>query len=661
MKNTKKQTTINNSEQKTKKDNENLLEGVISGTKQSYAFCYVENYNDFFIPATKTKGAIHGDRVLIKPIRTTGQSSEAQVIKILSRANKVLVGEIIQLKNQLYFKADNPKISKYVLLENSEENKKNLGLKVLCNLYYQPHNDRERFKGKIVEVLGDREDVSVLETAILREYNIYETFPAEVSAKAISLNKQGVTKKDMENRLDLTNEEMFTIDGEDAKDFDDAISLKILPNGNYYLGVHIADVGHYVPRDSVIDKEAFLRGTSVYFPTLTFPMLPEELSNGICSLSEDQNRLTVSVFIEIDNNGDIVNHKICESVIKSKARLTYMQVHHVLSGASLDNKAGKFATTLEQMNKLAKILQNKMKQNGELDFDLREVHFVVDESNKIIAVEDRERNDAHKLIESFMIIANQVVSKHHFDLKLPFIYRVHETPTLERVGALLDFLKNFDLQLPPLPQVITPHFFKDILKQVNTLNIKETLNKVVLRSLKKAVYKPERLGHFGLALMDYCHFTSPIRRYSDLVIHRIIKDNLHGKRYGKDMNNYVFESSEQASLKERNADEAERAMDDLKKAQYMKDFVGQEFEAIITSVTNFGFFVELSNTVEGLVRIETLPKDSYLFFEKSLQLKGANHTYSIGESISVVLVNVSLQERKIDFVLKETLNQVKNA
>lgn len=641
--------TTKNAKSNTK--NEKLLEGTILGTKQSYVFCAVEGMNDFFVPATKTKGALHGDKVLIKPLSMTEQSQEAQVVRVLSRANTILVGEVIKHQGELFFKADNPKISKYILLENTKENQKLLAQKVVCKLTYQPQSSRERFKGEIIEVLGDKEDTAVLEKALLREYNIYETFPEEVLAKAKELSQKGVTENDKKNRLDLTKEEIFTIDGEDARDFDDAISLEILPNGNFYLGVHIADVGYYVPKDGVIDKEAFLRGTSVYFPTMVFPMLPEELSNDICSLKENVDRLTMSVFMEVDKNGEVKKYKIAESVIKSKGRLTYNQVHAVLIGADNKNKAFKFVKTLKKMQELSIILKNRLKRNGELDFDLKEPYFIIDDNNKIVAIEERERNEAHTLIESFMILTNEVIAKHHFNLNLPFLYRVHEAPTKEKVDTLLDFLKNFEITIKKAPEVITSAYMKEILKAIEHLPIKETLNKVVLRSLKKAVYKPEKIGHFGLALADYSHFTSPIRRYPDLVIHRIVKDTLHNKKQNSKMKNFVFEAGEQSSNKERNADEAERAMDDLKKAEYMQSYLGKEFEGIITSVTNFGFFVELDNTVEGLVRLETLPKDGYLFFEKSLMLKGLKHTYSVGDKVKVILANVSLQERKIDFVL----------
>lgn len=632
------------------KDKQQLLEGKIVGTKQAYLFCTVPELPDFFIPPKKTKNALNGDTVLIRVISATMESTEAEVVKVLKRANSTLVGEVMYYKNEMIFKADNPKISKYIRISKSNSLGAVPGQKVVCKLIKQPTSLREQFAGEIVEILGANDDSFVLEKSILREFNIYETFPEEVIESAEKQAKRGVKEKDLAGRKDLREEETFTIDGEDARDFDDAVSLKMLPNGNYYLGVHIADVGHYVAKDSVIDQEAYLRGTSVYFPTKVFPMLPEGLSNDICSLKENVERLTISVFAEINSNGKVENYDICESVIKSKARLTYNEVFDALCGKQ--TKASQFLKTLQKMNDLAKILKNKRQSLGELDLDLAEPYFVIDENNKVVDIKKRERNDAHKLIESFMILANEVVAKHFHSLKVPFVYRIHEAPTLEKTQALLDFLKNFDVNMPKVPKVITPLYYADILKQLDGKSAEETLNKVVLRSLQKAVYKDECVGHFGLALEFYCHFTSPIRRYPDLVIHRIIKDKLHNKNFEPALKNFVFEASETSSIRERGADEAERAIDDLKKCEFMKDKVGQEFDGIITSVNNFGFFVELESTVEGLVRVETLPKDSYLYFEKSLILKGANHSFGIGDKVKVVLSAVNVFERKIDFVLK---------
>ncbi len=652
-----------------KSKNGMILEGVVMGSGKNFLFCRVENMPDFFIPATKSKGAIDGDIILIKvlsnPRFSSGrlldnnittkneQSTLAQVVKIKKRANSQLVGELVRIKDNIFFKPDNKKIGNLIKIEKRHLLDAKFGEKVVCKLTYQPENLKEQFQGEIIEILGDINSNEVLELSILREHNIYEFFPKEVIEFADKLSKKGISNEEKIGRLDLTKEKIFTIDGADAKDFDDAVSLKILNNGNYYLGVHIADVGHYVKRNNVLDKEAFLRGTSVYFPTMVFPMLPESLSNGICSLSENEERLTLSVFLEINPKGDVVNHEIKESYIKSVARLTYDEVYSVLisSKNAKETKAEKLKEILIQMNKLAKILKNKRVGLGELDLDISEPYFVLDANGEITDVKKRERNDAHRLIESFMIVCNEIVAKHFNKLKIPFVYRIHEKPTMEKLIALLDFLKGLGINTPPLPNIITPSFYAQLLKLIENHPIKENLNKMILRSLQKARYLDDCVGHFGLALEFYCHFTSPIRRYPDLVIHRIIKNFIKTNKSEKDLKDFVFEASEQSSLKEKSAEEAERDVDDLKRAQLMKKHIGEIFTGIISGVTNFGIFVELDNTVEGLIKIENLPQDYYLFYEKTLKLKGQKRTFSIGDRVDVKVVSSNVYERKIEFEL----------
>ena len=630
-----------------------LFEGVFVGTGKAYNFCFCSDINqEVFVPPKKSKGAINGDRVMVKLSKDAEQRYEAQVVKITKRANERIVGQLIRLKNEFFVKPDNLKISKYIKIEKRFLFGASVGQKVVCKLIYQPENEKDRFLGEICEILGENESEEVLELAIMRERHIYEAYPADVVEECDNINKKGISENDLKNRVDLTESEIFTIDGADAKDLDDAISLEILENGNYYLGVHIADVGNYVKRGSKTDNEAFLRGTSVYFPTMTFAMLPKTLSNGICSLFENELRLTLSVFMEINSKGDVVNHKICESYIKSKARLTYDDVYAVITGQGGSEKAKQFENTFLKMNELAKLLQNKRENAGSLDFEIAEPYFEIDENNQVVAIKKRDRNDAHKLIESFMVVCNETVAKEFCSLQKPFAYRVHETPTLEKLNSLKDFLAGIGIDCPPVPSKITPQYYGEILSLFKDSVIKESLNKMVLRSLQKAKYSTECLGHFGLALDFYCHFTSPIRRYPDLLIHRIIKDHLNGKKEKPDLEDFVFEACEQSSLKERSADEAEREVDDLKKAQFMKKFVGEEFEGVISSVNSFGFFVELENTVEGLVRVESLPDDHYLFFEKSLKLKGQKRTFSIGDKVKVILANVDIYQRKIDFSLK---------
>lgn len=626
-----------------------FIEGIICGTSKGFAFFRSNDLPDLFIPERYTKGAIEGDKVAVRVLSLEGEKGEAKVEKILMRANHTLVGLLIKTKNEFLVKPDNNKISKFIKIEKRHLLNAEVGQKVVCKLLYQPENVKERILGEIIEVLGDPEANEVMELSIMREYHIYETYPQEVIAQAQLLEKKGVTDKDKRNRKDLTKQEIFTIDGADAKDLDDAVSLTMLENGNYCLGVHIADVGHYVTKDSVIDKEAFMRGTSVYFPTMTFAMLPKSLSNGICSLSENVERLTLSVEIEIDKNGDVKNHKIFESYIKSVSRLTYDEVYQVLIGKD-DNKlkASKHKQTLLKMLELSNIIKKKRQLLGELDFDIAECEFVI-ENDIVTQVKKRERNDAHKLIENFMIMANQVIAEQFCLNNVPFAYRVHEKPTKEKVEGVVSYLEGIGLTVPQVPDDITTQYYSSLIQSVEDTNIKESLNKVILRSMQKAKYAPQCLGHFGLGLTYYCHFTSPIRRYPDLTIHRIIKDSLKNKSFDENLKEFVFEACEQSSLKERNADEAERAVDDLKKAQYMVNHIGEEYEGVVSSVTNFGLFVELENGIEGLIRVENLPENNYLFFEKSLKLKGQNTCYSLGDKIKIRVLASNIYERKIEF------------
>lgn len=650
MRNLMKKKEIRQKKHTAKRNSAQYEQGKICGTGRGFAFFRSEKYPDIFIAEKFTKGAIDGDQVLVKIISFDGEKGECRVEKILQRANSTLVGVLIKLKKEIFFKADNAKIGKYIKIEKRNCMDAKVGDKVVCKILYQPENVRDRIIGAVVEVLGDPDKNEVQELSIVRQYNIFTQFPQQVLQEASKLEKNGIKECDKNGRVDLTNQEIFTIDGEDAKDFDDAVSLHVLDNGNYLLGVHIADVGNYVKKGTPLDEEAFARGTSVYFPTMVFAMLPEALSNGICSLQEDVERLTLSVEIELDKDANVKNHKIFESVIKSNSRLTYNQVYDVLTN-NAENKASKHKATLILMDQLSKKIKQNRQKNGEIDFDIPECEFVM-EGDKVVDVKKRERNDAHKLIENFMVLANEVVAKHYCDKNIPFAYRVHEKPTKEKLQGVVDYLRGIGINVD-VPDEITALYYTDVLKKFEGNPLKDTLNKLVLRSMQKAKYSPDCLGHFGLGLQYYCHFTSPIRRYPDLTIHRIIKDCLHEKKLPFDLKDFVYESCEQSSNKERNADEAERAVDDLKKAQYMKNHIGEVFEGVISSVTNFGFFVELENTIEGLVKIESLPEQKYLFFEKSFKLKGQKTCYSLGDKIKIKVISSNIYDRKIEFALAD--------
>ncbi len=636
-------------------ENTNFVKGRLIGNNKGYAFVDVDNPNipDFFVPASKLNGAYNGDIVLINPLSKTDLSQEAEVVKVLKRNNLTLVGTFSKLKHgDGFVVADNNKFSKQIFVSRKKSMDAVAGQKVVVKVEFgQKH---ERLNGEIIEILGNESDFKTLQLALIRAHKLYEEFPKEVIDEAERI-PQKVLPKEIASRLDLRDELTFTIDGADARDFDDAVSIS--KNGkNFVLGVHIADVGNYVKYNSELDGEAYLRGTSSYFPNLVLPMLPVALSNGICSLNEGEDRLTLSCIMEIDPSGKVVKHKICESVINSKKRFTYDEVFAVIKGEN--NALAKFSDfkdAILQMNELSHILGDVKKANGMLDLDIPEPHFELDENEKVKVVMPRERNEAHILIENFMVVANETIAKHYATKKYPFIYRVHEKPTRDKISSFLNFVNSLGVSTPEQIGDVEPTYIQEVLKSLNGKDFEKTCNKVLLRSLQKARYSEDCLGHFGLALEYYCHFTSPIRRYPDLCIHRIIKEDL--KKNGltesrkEELLDFVTDASLRSSEREKNATEAERDVDDLYKTYYMQDHLNEEFEGIISGVQPYGFYVELSNTVEGLVKVENLPEDAYLYYEKTFKLKGQNHCYGLGDIVKVKAVMANLAERKIEFVL----------
>ncbi len=626
--------------------------GKFLGSSKGFGFCDIGRQEDIFIPGNRTLGAIDGDQVVVK-LFSTDNGADGEVVKIVKPVER-LVGRVVKVSKNSFLEPDNNKIPfKIPLIKSKISARPND--KVVIKVIRRTNG---KISGEVIEVLGQSDDVKTLELGIIREHNLYEQFSDDVEALANSLNKP-VSAKQKKGRLDLTGIVTFTIDGEDAKDFDDAVSIKALPDDGFELGVHIADVGEYVKTGSVIDEAAFERGTSTYFPIKVLPMLPVALSNGICSLNEGVERLTLSCIMQVDKNGKVEKYDIKESVIKSKARLTYTEVYPILLGKSSTPKANAVKKELQMMGKLAKILQAAREKRGALDLDVPESEFVFDEEGYVVDVKKRERNDAHRLIEEFMVLANETIAKHFALKQIPFVYRVHEKPTVEKTKAVLDFLHALGLSVPQIPKIISPSYFCKLLASVSGKPYTESANKIILRSMQKAVYKNQNLGHFGLALDYYCHFTSPIRRYPDLTIHRIIKESLHNREKFapmrlEELEELTYESALQSSETERNSEKAEREVDDLWLTYLMKDHVGEVFDGRITSVTNFGVFVGLENSAEGLIKIEDLPGDGYLYFEKSLELKNQSRVYKIGDPIKVKLISANVFTRKIDFVPANT-------
>ena len=639
---------------------EEFFEGNLVGNSKGFGFVSIEGFDDdFFIPPNKMGGALDGDKVVICATNIGENSNLAEVRKILEYANQQIIGDLAYGLMGNYVISDNPKIHKVVLINSKDLHDANIGDKVVVKVTAQPAGD-ENLRGEIIEVLGQASDRSVLEKAIIRTNKLPETFPQNVidASSKISQEVQNFEKK---NRVDLTNEIIFTIDGDDSKDLDDAISIKKLENGNFYLGVHIADVGHYVKRGSEIDIEAYKRGTSAYFPGYVIPMLPTSLSNGICSLNERVERLALSCEMEITPNAEVVNHKIFESVIKSVARLTYTRVYETLLGNEKDDKYVKLASKFKLMEELCLILEKDKFNKGYLELDLPETYFEINEKGELVDIHKYEHNIAHRMIESFMIVCNETVAEHFYNLKVPFVYRVHETPPPEKVQNLTGFVEGLGLNPIVFPKNITPKDYQNVLTSAKGKPYEDVLHKVVLISLAKARYCEKCLGHFGLASTYYTHFTSPIRRYSDLTIHRIIKDYLN-KKINKnshteqidELKQFVVEASEQASVTEKRAETTERQVNALKMAEYMQKHIGEVYDGHVCGVTSFGVFVELDNTIEGLVRIENLPDDEYDYQEKTMQLKGRKHSYSFGDAIKIRVVAVDLPKRQIDFCEADT-------
>lgn len=647
---------LNRKDKKQKARNKKFkLQGKIQGTKSDFAFLipFDKTYDDVFIAGKDLKGAINNDTVVCEVGRErNGNRLEGKVIQILERGNERVVGKIFLSKNSAMVMPDDVKFGKDIVVPISKILNAQNGDKVVVKI--DNYSNKKNPVGQVVEVLGAPNKIETEVKAIIRSYDLYEEFPKKVVDYANTMPDE-VDKKKYVNRRDLTKLNCFTIDGEDSRDLDDAISISKNADGTYKLGVHIADVGEYVTYGSVLDKEAFKRGTSVYFPSLVLPMLPRNLSNGICSLNENENRLALSVFMDINDAGVVKNYDICESIIQSKKRFTYTTVTKILEGDEQAIKENKpFVNDLLTMNELNKILIKMREKRGAIDFDIPEVKITLNDLGDVLNVEKAPRDDSHRLIESFMVAANETIATHYNKIKAPFVYRIHETPDGEKMANFVRLATKMGVKTTVNPENVAPLDLQKILKQVSEMDCKYMLNKICLRSMKKAKYSPDCIGHFGLASVKYCHFTSPIRRYPDLTIHRIIKADLRGELTGKfltEQRQFVLASSMHSSDREQAAEKVERDVDDLYRVFYMTHHVGEEFEGKISGVTNFGVFVELENTVEGMVRIADLPRDSYEYDENEFVLKGAKEKFVIGNPVKVKCVRADILAREVDFVL----------
>lgn len=643
-----------------------LFVGKLVSHKKGFGFVESdEEYTqDLFIPADSLNGAMHNDRVIaeITTPATDEKRAEGRIIKVVERAITDVVGTFQESKNFGFVLPDNKKFNKDIFIPKKFFNGARGNDKVVCRITQWPTEDRKP-EGKIIEILGQKGDRYVEIASVIREHGLPEEFPKKVLDEAEKVAIE-IPQEEIDRRLDIRDMNIFTIDGEDAKDLDDAVSIEVLDNGNYKLGVHIADVTHYVKEKSKLDKEALKRATSVYLVDKVIPMLPKTLSNGVCSLNPFEDKLTLSVFMEINHKGDVVKHDIKETIINSKARMTYTEVSDILEkdDEKLKKTFAKVADDFFTAEKLARILMKRREKRGAIDFDFPEAKIILNNDGDVVDIVQYERRISNRIIEEFMLITNETVAEHFFWLNMPFVYRVHETPAHEKIETLNKFISTFGYVIKGDLESVHPKALQGIIEQIHGKTEEKAISTIMLRSLKQARYSPECVGHFGLAAQYYSHFTSPIRRYPDLQIHRIIKEFLNGKISQKrqdQLAQIVDYASTQSSEREREAELAERDVKDIYKARYMEDRVGEEFVGIVSSVTSFGMFIELDNTVEGLVRLADMNDDYYIFDENTFTILGerTKKMYRIGDVVKIKVEKVNVDFKEIDFKLLEKIEQ----
>ena len=638
----------------------NRLTGIYQAHARGFGFVSIEGSDDdVFIPEEESGGALQGDEVEIQITRgagpKTGQRQEGKVIKILKRGMSRIVGYYQKNKSFGFVLPDNQKFLQDVFVPEEKSKGAVTGHKVVVKLTSYG-GDGKKPEGEVVEILGHVNDPGTDVLSIAMSYELPIEFPEKVMNQAERVAKP-VSEADRFGRRDLRDVRMVTIDGEDAKDLDDAVSLEVR-DGSFYLGVHIADVTNYVQENSALDREAKKRGTSVYLADRVIPMLPHTLSNGICSLNAGEDRLALSCLMKIDENGTIVDHEICESVIRVDRRMTYTAVKQILEDEDEEQcrKYEEFIPMFREMARLSSILREKRHRRGAVDFDFPETKVILDEQGRPVELKAYERNTATKLIEDFMLAANETVAEDFFWREIPFVYRIHEAPDEEKIRKLAIFLHNFGYTMHIGNHEVHPKEIQKLLAKVEGKPEEPMIARLALRSMKQAKYTPENEGHFGLAASCYTHFTSPIRRYPDLQIHRIIKETLRGRMDEERIRHYqsiLEEVTKHASETERRAEEAERETVKLKKVQYMKNFIGEEYEGVISGITKWGMYVELPNTIEGLVHVVNMTDDHYEYIEDRYEMQGINtgKTYRLGQKVCVRVMAANELQRTIDFEL----------
>ena len=631
--------------------------GVFTAHQRGFGFVTIEGETeDIFIPGDKVNGAMHMDTVEIAVLPTTsGKRKEGAVLKVIERGMKHVVCTYEASENFGFAVPDNTRFGSDIFIPKGKSMGAVAGHKVVVEVTSYGKKDKKP-EGKVVEIIGHINDPGTDILSIVKAYDMPVEFSEKIMHQVENVSKE-VTDADMAGRMDLRDWTMVTIDGEDAKDLDDAVSL-FMDGDNYVLGVHIADVSNYVQEHSALDVEALKRGTSVYLVDRVIPMLPHALSNGICSLNEAQNRLTLSCIMTINPKGEVIDHKIAETVIRTNRRMTYTNVKKILEGKDPEvmEEYKELVPMFEKMAELASILRKRRMKRGSIDFDFPETKVILNDKGEPIDIKPYDRNVATKLIEDFMLIANETVASHFFWQEIPFVYRTHENPDTEKIHKLSTFINNFGYSLHIGADEVHPKELQKLLEKIEGTDEEALISRLTLRSMKQARYTTACTGHFGLAASYYCHFTSPIRRYPDLQIHRIIKETLRGRMNAKRIEHYegiLDEVAKQSSQMERRADEAERETIKLKKCEYMAKHIGEEFEGVISGVTEWGFFVELPNTVEGLVRVTELKDDFYQFYEDTYELVGeaTNKRYKLGQKVKVVVESTDKLMRTIDFAL----------
>ena len=646
-----------------------ILEGTFSGTTRGFGFVLIEGEEDIFVPERDTKGALHGDTVQVEIIsgESAGKRREGKIVKIVKHDAVFVVGTFEKSKNYGFVVPDNLKLGSDIYIAKEHTKGAVNGHKVYVKIT-DYGNEKRSPEGRVVEILGHINDPAADVKTVLKTYGLEPEFPQEVMDQTETM-PESIEEKETIGRLDLRGTLTVTIDGEDAKDLDDAITIKRLENGNYELGVHIADVTNYVTEGSPLDKEALHRGTSVYLVDRVIPMLPHRLSNGICSLNAGVDRLALSCIMEIDENGNVIGHQIAETVIQVTRRMSYTEVNKILTvmrseegtpewendKIEMEKEYGELVEQFLLMKELSDILRGKRRARGAVDFDFPESKITLAPNGRPIEIKPYERNDATKLIEDFMLAANETVAEDFFWQEAPFVYRTHENPDPDKIKKLGVFIRNFGLNIKEGKDGIHPKELQKLLDSLEGKDEAPLISRLTLRSLKQAKYSTECEGHFGLAAKYYCHFTSPIRRYPDLQIHRIIKENLRGGLTDKRIGHYEHllpQVAMQSSVTERRADEAERETMKVKKAQYMKKFLGEEFTGVISGVTNWGMYVELPNTVEGMIRMSDLHDDYYVWDEARMEIRGeqTGRVYRLGQTIHIQVAQVDALTHTIDFI-----------